>query len=141
MPDYNCSITSVWHCICYTINQKTNIIINQLIINTFKEMATVINDANYKEFLESGKPVVIDFWAPWCGPCRSVAPIVEELATAYEGRAIIGKYNVDDDTDLGVEYGIRNIPTLLFFKDGQMVDKHVGTITRDALAAKIDALL
>ena len=104
-------------------------------------MATVINDANYKEFLESDKPVVIDFWAPWCGPCRSVAPIVEELATAYEGRAIIGKYNVDDDTDLGVEYGIRNIPTLLFFKDGQMVDKHVGTITRDALAAKIDALL
>ena len=104
-------------------------------------MATVINDTNYKELLESGKPVVIDFWAPWCGPCRSVAPIVEELATVYEGRAIIGKYNVDEDTDLGVEYGIRNIPTLLFFKDGQMVDKHVGTITRDALTAKIDALL
>lgn len=104
-------------------------------------MATVINDANYKELLESGKPVVIDFWAPWCGPCRSIAPIVEEMAAAYEGRVIIGKYNVDDDTDLGVEYGIRNIPTMLFFKDGKMVDKHVGTITRDALAAKIDALL
>ena len=104
-------------------------------------MATVINDANYKELLESGKPVVIDFWAPWCGPCRSVSPIVEELAAAYEGKVIIGKYNVDDDTDLGVEYGIRNIPTLLFFKDGQMVEKHVGTITRDALTAKIDALL
>lgn len=104
-------------------------------------MATVINDTNYKELLESGKPVVIDFWAPWCGPCRSIAPIVEELATVYEGRAIIGKYNVDEDTDLGVEYGIRNIPTMLFFKDGQMVDKHVGTITRDALTAKIDALL
>ncbi len=104
-------------------------------------MATVINDANYKEMLESGKPVVIDFWAPWCGPCRSIAPIVEELATEYEGRAIIGKYNVDEDTDLSSDYGIRNIPTLLFFKDGQMVDKHVGTITRDALTAKIDALL
>lgn len=104
-------------------------------------MATVINDANYKELLESGKPVVIDFWAPWCGPCRSIAPIVEELATVYEGRAIIGKYNVDDETDLGVEFGIRNIPTLLFFKDGQMVEKHVGTITHDALVAKIDALL
>ena len=104
-------------------------------------MATVINDTNYKELLESGKPVVIDFWAPWCGPCRSVSPIVEELAAAYEGKVIIGKYNVDDDTDLGVEYGIRNIPTLLFFKDGQMVEKHVGTITRDALTAKIDALL
>lgn len=105
-------------------------------------MAKEINDANYKELLDSGKPVVIDFWAPWCGPCRSIAPIVEELATVYEGRAIIGKYNVDEDTDLGVEYGIRNIPTMLFFdKDGKMVDKHVGTITRDALAAKIDALL
>ena len=64
-------------------------------------MATVINDENYKSLLEEGKPVVIDFWAPWCGPCRSIAPIIEELATAYEGRAIIGKYNVDDDTDLG----------------------------------------
>lgn len=104
-------------------------------------MATVINDANYKELLESGKPVVIDFWAPWCGPCRSVAPIIEELATTYEGRVIIGKYNVDEDSDLGVEFGIRNIPTLLFFKDGQMVDKHVGTITHDALTAKIDSLL
>ena len=105
-------------------------------------MAKEINDANCKELLESGMPVVIDFWAPWCGPCRSIAPIVEQLATAYEGRAIIGKYNVDDETDLGVEYGIRNIPTMLFFdKEGKMVDKHVGTITRDALAAKIDALL
>lgn len=104
-------------------------------------MATVINDANYKSLLESGKPVVIDFWAPWCGPCRSIAPIVEELAAAYEDRAIIGKYNVDEGDELGVEYGIRNIPTLLFFKDGQMVDKHVGTITHDALTAKIEALL
>ena len=104
-------------------------------------MAKEINDANYKELLESGKPVVIDFWAPWCGPCRSIAPIIEELATAYEDSVIIGKYNVDDDTDLGVEYGIRNIPTLLFFKDGKMVEKHVGTITRDALTAKVEALL
>ncbi len=104
-------------------------------------MAREINDANYKKLLEAGKPVVIDFWAPWCGPCRSIAPIIEELAAQYEDRVIIGKYNVDEDTDLGVDYGIRNIPTLLFFKDGQMVDKHVGTITRDALTTKIDALL
>lgn len=104
-------------------------------------MALAINDTNYKELLESGKPVVVDFWAPWCGPCRSIAPIIEELAAEYEGRVVIGKYNVDDDTDLGVEYGIRNIPTLLFFKDGKMVEKHVGTITHDALKAKIDALL
>ncbi len=105
-------------------------------------MAKEINDANYKELLESGKPVVIDFWAPWCGPCRSIAPIIEELAGTYEDRAIIGKYNVDDGDELSVEYGIRNIPTLLFFdKEGKMVDKHVGTITHDALAAKLDALL
>jgi len=105
-------------------------------------MAKEINDANYKELLESGKPVVIDFWAPWCGPCRSIAPIIEELAGTYEDRVIIGKYNVDDGDELSVEYGIRNIPTLLFFdKEGKMVDKHVGTITHDALAAKLDALL
>ena len=105
-------------------------------------MAKEINDANYKELLASGKPVVIDFWAPWCGPCRSIAPIIEDVAAAYEGKAVIGKYDVDEGDELGVEYGIRNIPTILFFdKEGKMVDKHVGTITRDALAAKIDALL
>ena len=105
-------------------------------------MATEINDTNYKSLLESGKPVVIDFWAPWCGPCRSIAPIVEELAEVYADRVIIGKYNVDDGDELSFEYGIRNIPTMLFFdKEGNKVDKHVGTITRDALAAKIDALL
>ena len=105
-------------------------------------MAREINDANYKELLESGMPVVIDFWAPWCGPCRSIAPIIEELAATYEDRAIIGKYNVDEGDELSVEYGIRNIPTLLFFdKSGNMVDKHVGTITHDLLTSKIDALL
>ena len=105
-------------------------------------MAREINDTNYKELLESGKHVVIDFWAPWCGPCRSIAPIIEELAATYEDRAIIGKYNVDEGDELSVEYGIRNIPTLLFFdKSGNMVDKHVGTITHDLLTAKIDALL
>ena len=105
-------------------------------------MAREINDTNYKELLESGKPVVIDFWAPWCGPCRSITPIIEELAATYEERAIIGKYNVDEGDELSVEYGIRNIPTLLFFdKSGNMVDKHVGTITHDLLTAKIDALL
>ena len=104
-------------------------------------MAKEINDANYKELLESGMPVVIDFWAPWCGPCRSIAPIVEELATAYEGRAIICKYNVDDESDLGVEYGIRNIPTLIFFKDGQPVDRLVGAVPKSEITGKLDSIL
>ena len=83
-------------------------------------MALTITDANAKELIESGKPVVIDFWAEWCGPCRQIAPSVEELAVQYEGQVIIGKYNVDDDSELSSEFGIRNIPTLLFFKDGKL---------------------
>lgn len=81
-------------------------------------MALKINDENAKELIASGKPVVIDFWAEWCGPCRAIAPSVDELAEEYEGKVIIGKYNVDDDADLSAEYSIRNIPTLLFFKEG-----------------------
>ena len=81
-------------------------------------MALKINDENAKELIASGKPVVIDFWAEWCGPCRAIAPSVDELAEEYEGKVIIGKYNVDDDTDLSAEYSIRNIPTWLFFKEG-----------------------
>lgn len=104
-------------------------------------MAREINDANYKELLESGKPVVIDFWAPWCGPCRSIAPIVEELATAYEDRAVIGKYNVDDGDELSVEYGIRNIPTLLFFKNGELVDRLVGAVPQAEIEKKIEAII
>ena len=104
-------------------------------------MALEINDSNFKELLESGKPVVVDFWAPWCGPCRSITPIVEELAEVYADRVVIGKYNVDDENDLAVEFGVRNIPTLLFFKNGELVERHVATITSDALVAKIDALL
>lgn len=79
-------------------------------------MALKINDENAKELIASGKPVVIDFWAEWCGPCRAIAPSVDELAEEYEGKVIIGKYNVDDDADLSAEYSIRNIPTLLFSK-------------------------
>lgn len=104
-------------------------------------MALTITDANAKELIESGKPVVIDFWAEWCGPCRQIAPSVEELAAQYEGQVIVGKYNVDDDSELSSEFGIRNIPTLLFFKDGKLVDKHVGSTSKSDLETKIKALL
>jgi thioredoxin 1 len=104
-------------------------------------MALQLTDGNIKEIINSGKPVVIDFWAEWCGPCRMVGPIVEELAKEYEGKVIIGKMDVDENVDTPQEYGIRNIPTILFFKDGQVVDKQVGATQKAVLAAKIDALL
>ena len=104
-------------------------------------MALEITDSNYKEILAEGKPVVIDFWAPWCGPCKMVGPIIDELATEYEGKAIIGKCDVDDNDDVASEFGIRNIPTVLFFKDGQLVDKQVGSAPKATYAAKVDALL
>lgn len=104
-------------------------------------MALEITDSNYKEILAEGKPVVIDFWAPWCGPCKMVGPIIDELATEYEGKAIIGKCDVDDNDDVASVFGIRNIPTVLFFKDGQLVDKQVGSAPKGTYAAKIDALL
>ncbi|MEI8271903.1 MAG: thioredoxin [Paludibacter sp.] len=104
-------------------------------------MALEITDGNIKEIINSGKPVVIDFWAEWCGPCRMVGPIVEELAKEYDGKVIIGKMDVDENVDTPNEYGIRNIPTILFFKDGQLVDKQVGAAQKAVLSAKVEALL
>ena len=104
-------------------------------------MAQKITDANYKELLAQDKLVVVDFWAEWCGPCRGIAPAVDELAAEFEGKAIIGKYNVDDDNALSSEMGIRNIPTLLFFKGGKLVDKQVGASSKADLKAKIEANL
>ncbi len=104
-------------------------------------MALEITDSNYKEILAEGKPVVIDFWAPWCGPCKMVGPIIDELAAEYDGKALIGKCDVDDNDDVASEFGIRNIPTVLFFKDGQLVDKQVGSAPKATYVAKIDALL
>lgn len=104
-------------------------------------MALVITDSNFKELLESGKPLVVDFWAEWCGPCRMITPIIEDLANEYADRVNIGKLNVDDSTEVTQEFGIRNIPTILFFKDGKLVDKQVGAAQKPVIAAKIDALL
>lgn len=104
-------------------------------------MAFEITDSNFKETIAAGKPVLVDFWAPWCGPCRMVSPIVDELSEVYAGKVIIGKLNVDENDETCVEFGIRNIPTLLFFKNGELADKHVGAISKAQLAEKIEALL
>ena len=104
-------------------------------------MALVFTDESIKEIIKSGKPVVIDFWAEWCGPCRMVGPVVEELAKEYDGQVVIGKMDVDENTETPNEFGIRNIPTILFFKDGKVVDKQIGATQKAVLEAKIKALL
>ncbi len=101
-------------------------------------MAKEFTDANFKEqVLESDKLSVIDFWAEWCGPCRVVGPIVEELAKDYTDKVNIGKVNVDDNAEISMMYGIRNIPTILFIKDGKVVDKQVGAVPKNVLDAKV----
>ena len=100
-----------------------------------------ITDSNYKELIESGKPVVIDYWASWCGPCRIVGPIIEELAATYGDQAIIGKCDVDNNSDVTADFGIRNIPTVIFFKDGKQVDKQVGSASKSVFEDKLKAIL
>jgi thioredoxin 1 len=105
-----------------------------------KFMALQFTDANFEELVKkSDKPVLVDFWAEWCGPCKMIGPVVEELAKEYDGRAVIGKVNVDENPGISMEFGIRSIPTLLFFKNGQIVDRHVGVTGKDVLAKKLDA--
>lgn len=105
-------------------------------------MALELTDSNFDEtILKSDKPAMVDFWAIWCGPCRMVAPIVEELAKEYEGKAIVAKIDVDNNAEVAARFGIRNIPTILFFKNGQVVDKQVGAVPKKVLADKLNALL
>lgn len=104
-------------------------------------MALEITDASFEELLSSDKPLVIDFWAEWCGPCRMVGPIVDELAEEYADKVTIGKVDVDNNDDITSKYGIRNIPTILFIKNGEVVDKQVGAAQKSALAEKIENLL
>jgi thioredoxin 1 len=105
-------------------------------------MALEITDSNFEELvLKSEKPVMLDFWAIWCGPCRIIAPIVEEMSHEYDGKALIGKVDVDSNPDIAIKYGIRNIPTVLFVKNGEVADKQVGAAPKQVFTSKLDALL
>ena len=103
-------------------------------------MALEITDQNFQEVvLDSDKPVLVDFWATWCGPCRTIAPIVDELHNELEGQAVIGKVDVDSNSDTPTKYGVRNIPTLLVFKNGEVVDKLVGAVPKSQILEKLQA--
>jgi thioredoxin 1 len=104
-------------------------------------MALQFTDSNFQETALSGGVSVVDFWAEWCGPCRLIGPIIDDLAASYEGKANIGKVNVDENPEISLKYGIRSIPTILIIKDGEVVDKQVGVTTKAALEAKITAHL
>ncbi|QZE14332.1 thioredoxin [Halosquirtibacter laminarini] len=105
-------------------------------------MAIEVTDANFDEVvIQSEQPVLVDFWAEWCGPCRMLTPVVEELAKEYEGKVVVTKMDVDNNQGTAAKYGIRNIPTILFFKGGEVVDKQVGAVPKTILASKLDSLL
>lgn len=105
-------------------------------------MAIEITDANYEDLvLKSEKPVMLDFWAEWCGPCRMVGPYVEELSKEYNGKAVVGKVDVDNNPNVSMAFGIRNIPTILYFKGGKIVDKQVGAVPKSVLEDKLKSQL
>lgn len=104
-------------------------------------MAVEFTDSNFQETALSGGVSVVDFWAQWCGPCRLISPIIDDLSVEFEGQATIGKVNVDDNPEISQKYGVRSIPTILFIKDGEVVDKHVGTATKATLTEKLKAHL
>lgn len=104
-------------------------------------MEVKITTENFESYKNGDLPLVVDLWATWCGPCRMIAPIVTELANEYDGKIVVGKCDVEENDDITMEFGVRNIPTILFFKGGQLVDKHVGAITKGDLQKKFEALL
>jgi len=104
-------------------------------------MALELTDQNFDEVvLHSDKPVIVDFWAEWCGPCRMVGPIVEEVGVEYEGKGVVTKVDVDSNPGITAKYGIRNIPTILYFKNGDVADKQVGAVPKSTIVSKLEAL-
>ena len=103
--------------------------------------ALEITDSKFNEIVSKIKTVLLDFWAEWCGPCRIIAPMIEELAGEYDGKAVIGKLDVDNNQESSVKFGVRSIPTLLVFKDGELVDRHVGAVPKETLSKSIDSNL
>ncbi len=105
-------------------------------------MALEVNDGNFDDLvIKSDKPVLVDFWAEWCGPCRIIAPIIEEISNEFSGKATVVKCDVDNSPAVAAKYGIRNIPTILFFKDGKVADKQVGAVPKNNFVAKLNALI
>ena len=104
-------------------------------------MEVKITNENFESFKNGNLPLVVDFWATWCGPCKAIAPIVGELAEEYDGKVVVGKCDVEEADEIAMQFGIRNIPTILFIKNGQVVDKFVGATTKAKLKEKFDALL
>ena len=104
-------------------------------------MEKVITENNIEEILASGQPVLIDFWATWCGPCRVLSPTVDEIASEYEGRVIVAKCNVDDCEDIAARFGVRNIPSLMYFKGGEMVARSAGLVSKAEIKSKLDSII
>lgn len=105
-------------------------------------MALEINDQSFEEtVLKSDKPVLVDFWAAWCGPCRMVGPIIDEISDDYAGKAIVGKVDIDSNQEFAAKYGVRNIPTVLVFNNGELVDRHVGVAPKETYSAALDSLI
>jgi thioredoxin 1 len=129
----------------YKLSEKPNLsdICSDYEFNTkTTKMAFEFTDSNFADTaIEKGGVAVVDFWAEWCGPCRMVGPVIKELAKEYDGKALIGKLDVDSNPEVSMKYGVRSIPTILFIKDGEVVDKQVGVASKHALASKIDALI
>ena len=103
--------------------------------------ALEISDSNFKEIVSKNSVVLVDFWAEWCGPCRMIAPMIEELANEYNGKALVGKLDVDNNQESSIKFGVRSIPTLLVFKNGELVDRHVGAVPKDTLSKSLDSNL